>query len=424
MTDTDSFRATKLDNGVRVVSERLPHVRTASVGVWVDAGARHELPKENGVAHMLEHMAFKGTERRNAQRIAEEIEDVGGHLNAYTSREHTAYYARVLSTDVRLAGDIIADILQHSLFDEGELARERGVVLQEIGQVQDTPDDLIFDIFQECAYPDQALGRSVLGPLEVVSAMRRDSLLGFMAKFYNAENLVVAGAGEVEHEMLVELAGTFLGNLRAESGSGPEPGIYRGGLRLVDRDLDQVHVILGLEAMSLHDSDYFALQIFSTMLGGGMSSRLFQEIREKRGLAYSVFSFTSCFRETGMLGVYAGTNEADLPDLVPLLCDVSVGLASSVTESELNRARNQLKASLMMSLESCSSVCEDLARHELIFGRRIELDEIIERIDSVAQADIRRVGARLFGMPRPTAVAVGRHGHLLDYDQIRKNLTQ
>ncbi|MEO1018319.1 MAG: pitrilysin family protein, partial [Pseudomonadota bacterium] len=282
MTEIVNFRSSTLDNGVRVVSERLPHVRTASVGIWVNAGARHEVQSNNGVAHMLEHMAFKGTKRRNARRIAEEIEDVGGNLNAYTSREHTAYYARVLSKDVALAGDILADILQNSTFDETELARERGVILQEIGQVQDTPDDLIFDLFQECAYSDQSIGRSVLGPPEIVAAMPRETLVSFMDYCYFPSNLVVAGAGEVDHDVLVELASSFLGDLNDRPESGSDIAQYTGGVKLESRDLDQVHIILGVETVSLHDEDYFALQLFSTMLGGGMSSRLFQEVREER----------------------------------------------------------------------------------------------------------------------------------------------
>jgi hypothetical protein len=276
---SETSRITTLDSGLRVATETMASVQTASVGIWVDVGARYEAPEVNGVAHMLEHMAFKGTERRSARAIAEAIENVGGHLNAYTSREHTAYYARVMADDLPLAVDLLADILQHSAFDEAELARERGVVVQEIGQVQDTPDDLVFDLFQETAFPGQPLGRSILGPAELVAAMPRSALVDYMAQHYGPSRLVLSAAGKVEHERLVELADRLFRELPTPAVEQISPARYESGERREDRELEQVHLLIGLPAFSYLDDDFYALQVFSTMLGGGMSSRLFQEVR-------------------------------------------------------------------------------------------------------------------------------------------------
>jgi predicted Zn-dependent peptidase len=419
---SETTEITTLDNGLRVATESMPGLQTASVGMWVDVGARYEAPEANGVAHMLEHMAFKGTVRRNAKEIAEAIENVGGQLNAYTSREHTAYYARILAGDLELAVDLLADILQHSTFDEEELARERGVVLQEIGQVQDTPDDLVFDLFQETAFPGQALGRSILGPAEIVSTMSRTSLIDYMAGNYGPRRMVLAAAGKVEHGRLVDLAQRLLRELPEPAVPKVDPASYTGGELRETRDLEQAHVMLGLPAFSYLDDDFYALQVLSTALGGGMSSRLFQEVREKRGLAYSVFSFASCYRDTGILGIYAGTGEQQTAELVPVVCEEFLELIEAPGEEELVRARAQLKASLLMALESCSAQSEELARQLLIFGRRIPPEEMIAKIDSVDQAALRRVGQRLLADGRPTLTAIGPLGHLPDLQAVHRAL--
>jgi predicted Zn-dependent peptidase len=419
---SETTQITTLDGGLRVATETMANVQTVSVGVWIDVGARYEAPEVNGVAHMLEHMAFKGTERRSARALAEAIENVGGQLNAYTSREQTAYYARVLADDLPLAVDLLADILQHSIFDEAELARERTVILQEIGQVQDTPDDLVFDLFQETAYPGQALGRSILGPAEIVAAMPRVALVDYMAHHYGPEHLVLAAAGKVEHGRLVELAERLFRELPAPAPHAAEPAHYEGGERREERDLEQAHLLLGLPAFPYTDDDFYALQVLSTMLGGGMSSRLFQEVRENRGLAYSVFSFPSCYKDTGMLGIYAGTGEKETAELVPLVCDEFLKLIDQPGAEELTRARAQLKASLMMALESCFAQSEELARQLLIFGRRIPQDEIIAKIDAVDEAAIRRVGQRLLGGGAPTLTALGPLAHLPDLESVRRRL--
>lgn len=403
----DAARITTLPNGMRIATEAMPRVETASFGVWVDVGTRHEPAEVNGVAHLLEHMAFKGTARRSARAIAEEIEAVGGSLNAYTSREQTAYYARVLAEDVPLAADLLADILQHSTIDAGELAKERDVVLQEIGQVEDTPDDLVFDLLQEAAYPDQPMGRSILGPEEIVGAMPRGALLDYMGRHYSPDRIVVGAAGKVDHEHIVELAQRLFGDLARPDARPPEPARYTGGQRLEHReDLEQVHLCVAVEAVSHHDPDYFALQVFTTALGGGMSSRLFQEARESRGLCYSISAFASSYADTGLMGVYAGTGADQLDELAAVIAGETAALVERPEVAEIGRAKAQLKANLLMSLESCQAVAEELARQLQCLGRRVPTDEILARLDAVDVDAVRRVGRRLVAAP-VTVAAIG-----------------
>jgi predicted Zn-dependent peptidase len=406
-----------LGNGMRVVSDAMPHLESASVGVWVDVGARYETPEVNGVAHMLEHMAFKGTERRDALAIATEIEAVGGHLNAYTGREHTAYFARVLKADVALAVDILGDILQHSVFDPAELERERAVVLQEIGQAEDTPDDIIFDHLQEACYPDQPLGWSILGTEDTVAGMPRDALAGFMGRHYGAPRMVLVAAGAVEHADIVRLAEATFGGLRGEAADGYLPAQYAGGELRLPRELEQVHFALALPGVAYADPDFYVSQVLSTLAGGGMSSRLFQEVRERRGLCYSVFSFASSYVDGGTFGVYAGTGETEVAELVPVICDELAKIAGDATEEEVARARAQLKAGMLMSLESSSSRTEQLARQLLIYGRPLAVEEIVAKVDAVDAAAVRRVTARLLA-GRPAVAALGPIGRLASYGDI------
>jgi predicted Zn-dependent peptidase len=406
-----SVRITTLPSGLRVVTDHIPHVESAAVGIWVDVGARHEAAEVNGVAHMLEHMAFKGTEKRDARRIAEEIEAVGGSLNAYTSRENTAYYARVLKADVPLAVDILSDILQHSTFDETELDRERAVIIQEIGQSFDTPEDLIFDQFQEVLYPDQPLGRPILGSEELIKSIPRAEIAGYMKRHYMASGMVLAAAGNIDHAALVAQAeGAF-----SEIGKGEPPAAaparYAGGERFENRDLEQVHFALGFDGVPYGDPDYYAAGVFSYLLGGGMSSRLFQEIREKRGLVYSIYSFTSPYRDGGNFGVYAGTGEKEVDELVPVLCDELNKVASKISGEELARTKAQMKAGMLMSLESTSSRCERLAQNMLIHGRVFSYQEIIDKIDAVDEAAVIRVAQRMM-RSKPTVAALGPVGRL------------
>jgi predicted Zn-dependent peptidase len=413
-----SVQTTTLDNGLRVVTDGMPHLETASVGVWVDVGARHESASLNGVSHMLEHMAFKGTKRRSALAIAEEIEAVGGYLNAYTSREQTAYFARVMKDDVPLAVDLLADILQHSTFDADELERERDVIIQEIGQTNDTPDDLVFDLLQEAAYPNQPMGRSILGTMELVRGFNRDHLSAYMAAHYRAPEMVVAAAGRVDHDRIVALAAEAFLDLPGETENGCQPARYTGGALLDERTLDQVHFTLGFDSVSFTDDDYYAAQVYATVLGGGMSSRLFQEVREKRGLAYSIHAFTSSYNDGGTLAVYAGTGDEEVRELVPVVCDELNKMTQGVSEEEVARARAQLKAGMLMSLESSSSRCEQMGRQILVYGRVLDTSEVIREIDKVDAAAVMAVAKRHLDSGPPAVSAVGPLARLETYDTI------
>jgi predicted Zn-dependent peptidase len=418
---TDTIRVTRLPSGLTVVTERMDRVETVSLGAYVAAGTRHETADENGASHFLEHMAFKGTERRTASGIAEEIEAVGGHINAYTAREQTAYYVKVLKEDMALGADLIGDILTHSTFDPDELERERGVILQEIGQANDTPDDIVFDHFQETAYPGQPMGRPVLGTEARIKGMKRDALMGYMRRHYTAGNTVVAAAGNLDHDHFVELAARHFADLPSHAAPAALPGVYGGGEFREDRDLDQVHIVLGFPSVAYGDADFYPTMLLSTLLGGGMSSRLFQEIREKRGLVYSVYSFTAPCMDGGLFGIYAGTGESEAAELIPVTLDELQKVQNAVNEAELGRARAQVKAGLLMSLESTGSRCEQLARQIQVFGRVIPTAETVQKIEAVGIADIQRAAARVF-RAAPTLAAMGPAGQVPDVTRIRERL--
>ncbi|PRX38290.1 Predicted Zn-dependent peptidase [Meinhardsimonia xiamenensis] len=385
---------TTLANGFRIVSEAMPGLHSTALGVWVTAGGRHEAPEENGIAHFLEHMAFKGTTTRSALEIAEAIEDVGGYLNAYTSREVTAYYARVLEGDVALALDVIADILLNPVFDPAEIEVERGVILQEIGQVSDTPDDLVFDKLQEVAYPGQALGRPILGTAERVRAFSRDDLMSFIARHYAPERMILAAAGAVDHAALARQAEASFGALTRHGREAVAPARFACGEWREIKRLEQVHLALAFEGPGYRADDFYAAQVYSTAMGGGMSSRLFQEAREKRGLCYSIFAQTGAYADTGMTTIYAGTSASDIAELMALTADELRRAADGISEAEVARARAQLKAGLLMGLESPSARAERAARMLAIWGRVPPISETIERIDAVDVAAVRAFAAR------------------------------
>lgn len=396
-----------LPNGLRIVTEHMPGLQSAALGLWVNVGGRHERVEQNGIAHFLEHMAFKGTARRNAQQIAEEIEDVGGYINAYTSREVTAYYARVLKDDVPLALDLIADIVLNPAFDPREIEVERSVILQEIGQAADTPDDIIFDWLQEVAYPAQALGRTILGPAERVRGFGHTDLTGFVAEHYGPGQLILSAAGAVDHDEILRLAEAAFGHLPPCGQSRPEPGQFAGGERREIKPLEQAHFTLALEAPGYRSDDIYTAQIYATALGGGMSSRLFQEIREKRGLCYTIYAQVGSYDDTGMMTIYAGTGADDLPELARLTMDEIKRAAGDMSQAELDRARAQMKAGMLMGLESPSARAERLARLVAIWDRVPPLEETIARIDAVDLSGLRDFGAGLAGAERAAMALYG-----------------
>lgn len=400
-----SVQTHTLPNGFRIVTEKMLGLKSASIGIWVTAGGRDERLEENGIAHFLEHMAFKGTKTRSSLQIAEAIEDVGGYINAYTSREVTAYYARVLGADVPLALDVIADILLNPVFDEDEIEVERGVILQEIGQALDTPDDVIFDWLQDEAYPDQPIGRTILGPEERVRSFNREDLRRFVSEHYGAGQMILSAAGDVDHDTIVRLAEELFGGLETRLADAASGAIFKGGERRVSKTLEQAHFALAFEGPGYCDDAIYTAQVYSVALGGGMSSRLFQEVREKRGLCYTIFAQTGAHSDTGMTTIYAGTSAEQLPELANLTMQELARAADDMNDAEIARARAQMKAGMLMGLESPSSRAERLARLMQIWGRIPPLEETVERIDAVTTAGVRDFAAHLAGQA-PAALAL------------------
>ena len=401
-----SITVSSLNNGLRIVSKNVPTVETVSISAWINVGARDESKETNGISHVLEHMAFKGTKKRTAFDIASEIEAVGGHLNAYTSRENTSYYAKVMKKDAALVIDIIGDIIQNSIMDENELAREKAVIIQEIKQTNDTPDDIIFDHLQNQAYPNQSMGRPILGSKKLVQKITPEALIQCMKKFYCPSQIIVAAAGNIKHEALEMLVRKSLGTLQRQPKKIRKRAIYDGGTYIEHREIEQVHLLIGLEGVSYHDDDYYAASALATLLGGGMSSRLFQEIREKKGLAYSVYSFLSCYSDNGLFGIYAGTSNADVPTIVPMIQTELKKIIDLISKKELYRTRAQLKAGILMSLESTSAQCEQLARHLYLYGKPISSSKLIKAIDRVDIPSIQKVAERIF-FSKPTQISIG-----------------
>jgi len=406
-----------LKNGFRIVTENMPGLKSASIGIWINAGGRHERIEQNGIAHFLEHMAFKGTSRRSSVQIAEAIEDVGGYINAYTSREMTAYYARVLAGDVSLALDVVSDIVLNPIFDPAEIEVERGVILSEIGQALDTPDDIIFDWLQEVSYPDQPLGRSILGPEERVTNFQKWDLSTFVSENYGANQMILAAAGAVDHDKIVLQCEEIFGDLVARKQSPVLPGYFQGGEIRQVKDLEQAHFALAFESPNYKNPDIYTAQVFATAFGGGMSSRLFQEIREKRGLCYSIFASVGAYCDTGTLTMYAGTSGDKVSELANITMDELKRAADDMGEAEVARARAQMKAGLLMGLESPSSRAERLARMVAIWDRIPSLDEIVAQIDGVTTETVRNfAGSMSSGAP----AAMALYGPVADAPAVEK----
>ena len=400
-----TVRLDRLPNGVRIVSEMMPGLQSASIGVWVAAGGRHERIEQNGIAHFLEHMAFKGTTRRSALQIAEAIEDVGGYINAYTSREVTAYYARVLKQDVPLAMDVISDIVLNPVFDAREIEVERGVILQEIGQAHDTPDDVIFDWLQEESYRDQPLGRTILGPAERVGKFTKDDLAAFVDEHYRPEHMIIAAAGAVDHDVLVRLAEELFGHLVPKSGGDVERAHFTGGEIRRSKPLEQAHFALAFEGPGYRDDRIYTSQIYSSALGGGMSSRLFQEVRENRGLCYTIFAQAGAYGDTGTTTIYAGTSGDEVRDLARITISEMKRAAEDLQEVEVARARAQMKAGMLMGLESPSNRAERLARLVQIWNKVPPLEETVAKIDAVTTEDVRAFAEEM-AVTAPAALAL------------------
>ena len=414
-----------MPSGLTVVTETMPHLESVALGTWIKSGARNETPDEHGIAHLLEHMAFKGTRSRSARDIAEQIENVGGELNAATSTETTAYYARVLKDHVPLAVDILSDILTDSLFDEDELTREKQVILQEIGAANDTPDDVVFDRFSEIAFRDQTLGRPILGTPDTVKAFTSDEIRGYLSRNYTTDRMFVVAAGAVDHDAFVRQVEERYASLPTKASALPvmEPARYTGGEARETRDLMDAQVLIGFEGRAYHVRDFYCSQVLANILGGGMSSRLFQEVREFRGLCYSVYAFHWGFSDTGIFGIHAATGGENLPELVPVIIEELRKASKTIDQQEIDRSRAQIRAQLLMGQESPAARAGQIARQMMLYGRPISNQEMMERLEGITTERLTDLAGRLFFDTVPTLSAIGPLEQLAPMDEIAAALS-
>lgn len=419
-----TVECTRLKSGLTVVTELMPHLESVALGVWIKSGSRNETEAEHGIAHLLEHMAFKGTARRTAREIAEEIENVGGEVNAATSTETTSYYARVLKEDVPLAVDILADILTESAFDEEELHREKQVILQEINAANDMPDDVVFDKFSEVAYRDQTLGRAILGTPETVLGFTPEQIRGYLGRNYTCDRMFVVAAGAVDHDSFVKQVEARFASLPTAPSAPPviEAARYIGGSVRETRDLMDAQILLGFEGRAYHARDFYCSQILANILGGGMSSRLFQEVRETRGLCYSVYAFHWGFSDTGIFGIHAATGGENLPELLPVIVDELRKSSDKIHQQEIDRARAQIRAQLLMGQESPAARAGQVARQMMLYGRPIPNPEMMERLEGITIERLTDLAGRLFFDAVPTLSAIGPLDQLAPMEDIIASL--
>lgn len=416
-----AIQLTTLPNGLRVLTDTVESVESVALGAYFGVGTRNEDLSENGIAHLVEHMMFKGTPTRTALQIAETIEGVGGHMNAYTSREVTGYYFHVLKDHVDLALTVLADMLQNSTIDPEELERERQVIIQEIGMENDSPDELVFDHYQQTAYPNQSLGAPVLGTAEIVAKMPREGILAYIKRLYTPANMVVSAAGNVQHDAFVKTVAALFDHLPADSENPVVPANFNGGDHRVEKELEQAHVLLGFRGIGRADPRYYDAVTLSHILGGGMSSRLFQEIREKRGLVYNVYAFHASNADDGQFAVYAGTGPERLDEYIDALCQELRSVAGNVTQEEVSRTHVQLKASLLMGRESMTTRADQNAKYLLFHNRILDTDDLRARIDAVTVEGVRTLATQIFA-GTPTVAAIGPIAKLASYDAIKKKM--
>ncbi len=414
-------KLTRLNNGLRVVTKSVENFESVTLGYWVEAGSVREDESNNGISHFLEHMAFKGTKTRSAKQIAEAIESVGGYSNAYTSRETTAFHAKLLKDDKNIAIDILSDILQNPTFLKEELERERGVILQEISQTNDSPDDIIFDYFQNVAFADQSMGRPILGSVDIVSKINAADLNNYRKHYYNADNIIFGAVGNISHDEILDYAGKYFYNFEQNrTVTHNNEYKYIGGSYSDIRDLEQSHVIIGFNGVSSVSEYYYPMAIFSAILGGGMSSRLFQEVREKRGLVYSIYTFSSSYSHNGLFGVYAATSPQNLSELTNVVAAELIKMQNDISEDEFSRTKAQFKASLLMSQESSASLCEQIVNQTMVFGKPLSRDEILNKINSVTIEDIKKLAKNIIST-NVSAITVGKKSIDEVMLQLKKN---
>lgn len=421
-----SILSTTLPNGIRVVTDKLAGAESIALGVWVGVGTRHEDLAQNGIAHMLEHMLFKGTAKRTAKDISEVVEDAGGHMNAYTGRENTAYYIHILKDHTDLALDVLADMLQNATFPEDELERERAVILQEIHMYEDTPDDLVFEHAQMSAYPNQALGASGLGTIEIVKNLNQTNLKDYIKSRYTADRIVISAAGAVDHEEFVRKVERAFTAMPTANTTNIIPGFvaanYNPHPSLIEKDTEQAHLVIGFGGVSHHDPRYSAMRILSSVLGGGTSSRLWQEVRDKRGLVYSVYSFRDSYVDAGQFGVYAGSSPDNLTELVPIILDEIVKIQDGITDAELARAKTQIISSARMGREKVMTRVDQQGRHMLTYGSPFDIHDLISSVSAVTTDEIASLAKSVFTSPMLVS-AVGQLENLMPIEEMRKRIS-
>jgi predicted Zn-dependent peptidase len=407
-----------LASGLRVVIDPVKTVETVAIAVFVNTGSRNETKQINGISHFLEHMAFKGTKTRSALQIAEQFDNIGGKINAYTSREKTVYYSKVIKTDTEFATEFLSDILQNSTFEKSELEKERGVILQEIAMTNDTPDDVVFDYFQETAFPKQALGRSILGPTKNIKNFHREDFVDYISRQYNYSNIAVVASGNVDEKQFIGYVEKYFNNLGNKKLKQFEPSKYQGGDFRKYKNLEQVNIVLGFEGVSYVDQDYYKCQILASILGGGMSSRLFQEVREKRGLAYSVYAFNYAHFDSGLFGIYLGTTEDKANQAIEVIGDEVLKITDQITDQELKRVITQTKAGLLMARESVISRSQKIGGDIFAYDKIISEEEILEKISAISKKQITDFAKNMIGNSKHNFSAIGKVKNLVDYDKI------
>jgi predicted Zn-dependent peptidase len=411
-----------LENGLTLITEAMPHVRSVAIGVWLKRGSRHETPEQTGLSHFIEHMVFKGTKTRSAATIAEEVDSIGGYMDAFTAKEYASFHLKVLDQHLPLAVDILGDVVLNPLFDPREMGKEKKVIFEEINMVEDTPDDLVMELFTEAFWPDHPLGRPILGTKKSVGGFNRDDLASFFRAVYHPGNIVVATAGNLDHARAAELVRRHFAGLEARK-NGANGGAPTPAVKIVTRsknELEQVHVCLGTPAYPQAHRDRYGCYILNTILGGSMSSRLFQHVREKRGLVYSISSGVTAYSDAGALTIYAGTSLDSVDEVVRLTLEECRRLkGEKLPDAELRRAKDHLKGSLMLSLENTGSRMSHLARQEIYFGRQFGLDEITEGIERVERDDVQRIAGEVFAGSLSASVLGNLKGYRLKPTQLR-----
>jgi predicted Zn-dependent peptidase len=413
----------KSKQDLRIAVDKMDSVETVSIGVFVDTGSRNEDKKNNGISHFLEHMAFKGTKTRSAKQIAEQFESIGGRINAYTSRERTVYYVKILRKYSEFAVEFLADILQNSVFDINEVEKERGVILQELAMTNDTPDDIIFDYLQETAYPNQSIGRPIIGSASNIKKFTNNDFFDYIGQQYNYSNIVITASGAINIDELTNYSDKYFNQLGANKIKDPQAAIYQGGEFRKNKKLEQNNLLIGFSGLSYHHQDYYKIQVLAMILGGGMSSRLFQEVRENLGLAYSIYAFNYCHNDSGLFAIYSATSPDKTNQLVEAIIKEIKIICEKITDAEITKVINQFEASILMSKESTSSRMQKLGGDILCYNRYIDSNEIIDKIKNISKKELIELANNIFFGSKPTVAMIGNKSSLMEYSQIVSKLT-